>query len=99
MNQLFDKKESWGKRKRKSQQDKALADMVKLGYEKSGHVKAMLDAHKINPANIKTREDLVCLPVTSREKLVEMEQLDPPYAGLENPDISIDRVFTSPGPV
>jgi len=99
MNQLFDKKESWGKRKRKSQQDKDLAYMVKLGYEKSGHVKAMLDAHKINPANIKTREDLVCLPVTSREKLVEMEQLDPPYAGLENPDISIDRVFTSPGPV
>jgi phenylacetate-CoA ligase len=48
-----------------------------------------LDAHKINPANIKTREDLVCLPVTSREKLVEMEQLDPPYAGLENPDIPL----------
>jgi len=99
MNNLFDKKESWGKRKRKSQQDKALADMVTLGYEKSGHVKAMLDAHKINPDNIKTREDLLCLPVTSREKLVEMEQLDPPYAGLENPDVSIDRVFTSPGPV
>jgi phenylacetate-CoA ligase len=99
MNNLFDKKESWGKRKRKSQQDKALVEMVKLGYEKSAHVKAILDAHKINPANIKTREDLVCLPVTSREKLVEMEQLDPPYAGLENPDVSIDRVFTSPGPV
>jgi phenylacetate-CoA ligase len=99
MNNLFDKKELWGKRKRKSQQDKALAEMVKLGYEKSEHVKAMLDAHKINPTNIKTREDLVCLPVTSREKLVEMEQLDPPYAGLENPDIPIDRVFTSPGPV
>jgi phenylacetate-CoA ligase len=99
MNYLFDKKESWGKRKRKSQQDKALAEMVKLGYEKSEHVKAMLDAHKINPDNIKSREDLVCLPVTSREKLVEMEQLDPPYAGLENPDIPIDRVFTSPGPV
>jgi phenylacetate-CoA ligase len=99
MNQLFDKKESWGKRKRKSQQDKTLAEMVKLGYEKSAHVKAMLDAHKINPDNIKSREDLVCLPVTSREKLVDMEQLDPPYAGLENPDVSIDRVFTSPGPV
>jgi phenylacetate-CoA ligase len=99
MNTLFDKKESWGKRKRKSQQDKALAEMVKLGYEKSVHVQAMLDAHKINPDNIKTREDLVCLPVTSREKLVEMEQLDPPYAGLENPDIPIDRIFTSPGPI
>jgi phenylacetate-CoA ligase len=99
MNNLFDKKESWGKRKRKSQQDKALADMVKLGYEKSASLKKILDAQKIDPANIKSREDLECLPVTSREKLVEMEQLDPPYAGLENPDIPIDHVFTSPGPV
>jgi len=99
MNQLFDKKESWGKRKRKSQQDKALAQMVKLGFEKSEHVKAVLDNHKINPDNIKSREDLECLPVTSREKLVEMEIQEPPYAGLENPDSPIDRIFTSPGPV
>jgi phenylacetate-CoA ligase len=99
MNHLFDKKESWGKRKRKRQQDKALAEMVKLGFEKSAHVKALLDNHKINPDNIKSREDLECLPVMSREKLVEMEIQDPPYAGLENPDVSIDRVFTSPGPV
>ena len=99
MNTLFDKKESWGKRKRKNQQDKALAEMVKIGYEKSASVKKILDAHKINPANIKSRDDLETLPVTSREKLVDMEQQNPPYAGLENPDIHIDRIFTSPGPV
>ena len=99
MNNLFDKKESWGKRKRKSQQDKALAQMVKLGFEKSSHIKAVLDNHKINPGNIKSREDLECLPVTSREKLVEMEIQEPPYAGLENPDSPVDRIFTSPGPV
>lgn len=99
MNTLFDKKESWTKRKRKSQQDKALVEMVKLGFEKSEHIKALLENHKINPDNIKSREDLECLPVTSREKLVEMEIDDPPYAGLENPDIHIDRIFTSPGPV
>jgi len=34
MNQLFDKKELWGKRKRKNQQNKVLGEMVKLGYEK-----------------------------------------------------------------
>ena len=73
--------------------------MVKLGFEKSAHVKAVLDNHKINPDNIKSREDLECLPVTSREKLVEMEIQNPPYAGLENPDSPIDRIFTSPGPV
>jgi phenylacetate-CoA ligase len=99
MNQLFDKKEGWGKRMRKSQQDKVLVEMVKLGYEKSARVKKMLDDARINPADVKSREDLERLPVTSREKLVEMEQLHPPYAGLENPDISIDRIFTSPGPV
>jgi phenylacetate-CoA ligase len=99
MNQLFDKKESRGNRKRKSQQDKSLAEMLKLGFEKSEHIKALLENHKINPDHIKSREDLECLPVTSREKLVEMEIQDPPYAGLENPDISIDRIFTSPGPV
>ena len=74
-------------------------EMVKLGYEKSASLKIMLDANKIDPANIKSREDLECLPVTSREKLVEMEQQNPPFAGLENPDIAIDRIFTSPGPV
>ncbi len=99
MNQLFDKKESWGKRKRKSQQDKTLAEMVKLGYEKSALLKNMLDDAGINPTDIKSREDLECLPVTSREKLVEIEQQNTPYAGLENPDIHIDRIFTSPGPV
>lgn len=99
MNQLFDKKESWGKRKRKSQQDKALVEMVKLGYEKSARVKKMLDNAHISPAAIKSREDLENLPVTSREKLVEMEMQEPPYAGLQNPDASIDRIFTSPGPV
>jgi phenylacetate-CoA ligase len=99
MNNLFDKKESWGKRKRKNQQDKQLSEMVRLGYEKSPKVKKMLDDAGINPADVKSREDLLSLKVTSREKLVEMEQQKPPYAGLENPDIQIDRIFTSPGPV
>ena len=99
MNNLFDKKESWGKRKRKNQQDKQLSEMVRLGYEKSQQVRKMLDDAGINPADVKSREDLLSLKVTSREKLVEMEQQKPPYAGLENPDVAIDRIFTSPGPV
>ncbi|NMC87590.1 MAG: phenylacetate--CoA ligase, partial [Candidatus Moranbacteria bacterium] len=78
MNNLFDKKESWGKRKRKNQQDKALVEMVKLGYEKSARVKKMLDDAGIDSAAIKSREDLEKLPVTSREKLVDMEQQHPP---------------------
>jgi phenylacetate-CoA ligase len=99
MKLLFDKKESWSDKVRKTRQDESLAGMVKLGYKKSHRLKAILDQNKINPKNIKTREDLEALPVTSREKLVEMEMQDTPYAGLENPAIPIDRIFTSPGPV
>jgi phenylacetate-CoA ligase len=99
MNRLFDKKESWSNKKRKEAQDELLSKMLKLGYKKSATIKKVFDKHKINPRLIKSREDLEVLPVTSREKLVEMEMQKPPYAGLENPDIKIDRIFTSPGPV
>ena len=99
MKRLFDKKESWSHKERKTRQDESLASMVKLGYKKSARLKAILDQNKINPKSIKTREDLESLPVTSREKLVDMEMQQPPYAGLENPSVRIDRIFTSPGPV
>ncbi|MGV8059316.1 MAG: phenylacetate--CoA ligase family protein [Smithellaceae bacterium] len=99
MNKLFDEKESWSREDRKAKQDEVLSGMVKLGYEKSARIKQIFDENKINPFSIKSREDLEVLPVTSREKLVDMELQQPPFAGLENPDIKIDRIFTSPGPV
>jgi len=99
MKRFFDEKESWGQEERKTRQDQSLSRMVRLGYKKSSVLKKILDGHKINPAKIKTREDLEILPVTSREKLVEMEMQNPPYAGLENPSTPMDRIFTSPGPV
>ena len=99
MNRLFDKKESWTNEERKTRQDESLSGMVKLGYEKSARLKQIFDTNKINPLNIKCREDLEKLPVTSREKLVDMEMQETPYAGLENHSIPIDRIFTSPGPV
>ena len=99
MKKYFDSREKSSIKSRKETQDQALAAMVKLGYKKSPRLKKILDAYKINPAKIMTREDLENLPVTSREKLVEMEMKTPPYAGLENPSMAIDRIFTSPGPV
>ncbi len=99
MKKYFDGREITSVKERKVMQDQALAAMVKLGYKKSPRLKKILDAAKITHAKVKTREDLENLPVTSREKLVEMEVKTPPYAGLANPSIGIDRIFTSPGPV
>ena len=99
MKKYFDRRERSTLKERKETQDQALSAMVKQGYKKSARLKKTLDTLKINPAKIKTREDLEILPVISREKLVEMEMKDLPYAGLDNPSIPIDRIFTSPGPV
>jgi phenylacetate-CoA ligase len=99
MKKYLDNKERSSFQQRKAMQDQTLAAMVKLGYKKSPAFKKIFDHYKINPAKIKAREDLETLPVTSREKLVEMEMKKQPYAGLENPSIAIDRIFTSPGPV
>ncbi len=99
MKKYFDLREKSSIKERKENQDQALCSMVRLGYKKSPMLKKIFDSQKISPAKIKTREDLECLPVTSREKLIEMEIQKPPYAGLENPNINIDRIFTSPGPV
>ncbi|PKN78551.1 MAG: AMP-binding protein [Deltaproteobacteria bacterium HGW-Deltaproteobacteria-1] len=99
MKKYFDGREKSSLKERKEIQDKALIAMVKLGYRKSARLKKILDACKINPSRIRTREDLEVLPVTTREKLVEMEMRNIPYAGLENSTAAIDRIFTSPGPV
>ncbi|MHB8138343.1 MAG: phenylacetate--CoA ligase family protein [Smithellaceae bacterium] len=99
MKKYFDARENTTLKKRKQTQDQMLAAMVELGYKKSSALKKIFDCHKINPTKINTREDLEILPATSREKLVEMEMKHPPYAGLENPSVQIDRIFTSPGPV
>ncbi|MFO7568172.1 MAG: AMP-binding protein [Smithellaceae bacterium] len=99
MKKYYDAKEKASLTARRKIQDQALAAMVRLGYKKSAELKKVLDGHQVNPAKIKTREDLEILPVTSREKLVDMEMKDTPFAGLHNPSVPIDRIFTSPGPV
>lgn len=99
MKKFYDEREKATRANRKALQDKALCAMIKLGYKKSSTLKKILDAHRINPAKIKSREDLEALPVLSREKLVDMQLHHPPYAGLENPGAPVDRIFTSPGPV
>ncbi len=99
MGKYYDKFEARSNKERKLKQDVCLSKMVQSGFKKSPVLKKILDKHHIKPSGIKTREDLESLPVITREKLVEMEMKKPPYAGLENPSVAIDRIFTSPGPV
>ena len=98
-NPYYDTKENMTLIGRKNYYDQALARMVRLGYRKSQRVKKIFDERGIDPAKIRSIKDLEKLPVISREELVKLEKEDPPYGGFCREDISVDRIFTSPGPV
>jgi phenylacetate-CoA ligase len=76
-----------------------ISEMVKAGYKKSYRIKKIFDELQLDNMSIKTIDDIDQLPVISRAKLIEMESDDPPFGGLHNADMQIDRIFTSPGPV
>lgn len=99
MSDYFDNRENMTLAERQDYYDRRLSEMISLGYQKSERVKDILDERGINPSDIKTVKDLEKLPVISREELVDLEAAEPPFGGLCDADVEIDRIFTSPGPV
>ncbi len=95
----FDKKETRTIEERRDGQAGELAAMMRLAVKKSPLVGRQIESLGMKPSKRNAYEILRRLPVISREKLVQMEIDDPPYAGLGNPDAEVDRIFTSPGPV
>lgn len=95
----FDGKERRSQEQRRADQAGELAAMMRLAVQKSPVVRRQIEPFGIAPTRRNAFELLKGLPVISRERLVQMEIEDPPYAGLGNPDAMVDRIFTSPGPV
>jgi phenylacetate-CoA ligase len=73
--------------------------MLRAGHEKSSRIRKTFADPGLHHDGIKTLADFQLFPVISREKLIELETMDPPFAGLCNADEQIDRIFISPGPV
>jgi len=99
MADFFDDKEDMTLTERQNYYNRRLSEMVNLGYQRSEKVKDILDKRNVRPSDIKILSDIEKLPIISREKLVELEAAEPPFGGLCDRDIEIDRIFTSPGPV
>ncbi|MGC9323421.1 MAG: phenylacetate--CoA ligase family protein [Desulfomonilia bacterium] len=99
MSTYFDEKETLPRDERDAYMNSRIAEMVRLGYERSPRVRKMMDEQGVTPSDIQGIQDLVRLPVITREQLVELEAQDPPFGGLTDPGAPIERIFTSPGPV
>jgi len=99
MNKFYDDQEECSTAERQERINLRISAMVQQGYKKSSRIRKIFDEYGLNFSTIKTIDDFERLPVISRAKLIELESIEPPFGGFENPDENIDRIFTSPGPV
>ena len=99
MERYYDEKETRSPHERIREQNERLTEMIRIGYSASPYVKDVFDNRGLTANDIQSVDDLEKLPVISREKLVSLELDNPPYGGLTHPDVTTDRIFTSPGPV
>ena len=54
----------------------------------------------IDPARIASVNDLSCLPVLKKEKLLDLQRQDPPFGGyLAARYKDLTRIYVSPGPI
>ena len=82
-----------------SQTDR-LRHIIQHAYANAPAVKSILDAAGVSPDDVQTPADLDKIPVTSKDKLVELQAADPPFGGfLAAPLDTLQHVFFSPGPL
>ncbi len=77
-----------------------LRHIVRHAYDNALAVKEIMDGAGVSPDDIQTLADLDKIPVTSKDRLVELQAADPPFGGfLAVPLDTLQHVFLSPGPL
>ena len=99
MSDYYDRRECIPQEEREHRKTLQILEMLASGLRKSSRIRKIFDDLGLHHDEIKTLADFQILPVISREKLIQLEAMDPPFAGLSNADEEIDRIFISPGPV
>ena len=78
----------------------SLRHIVQHAYAHAPAVKSIMDAAGVSPGDIQTLADLDRIPVTSKDRVVELQATDPPFGGfLAAPLDTLQHVFFSPGPL
>ena len=79
---------------------KKIRHIVQHAYAHAPAVKAIMDEAGVVPGDIQTLSDLARIPVTSKDRLVELQAAHPPFGGfLAVPLETLQHVFLSPGPL
>lgn len=82
-----------------SNQEK-LRDIIHHAYKNAQTMKTIMDEAGLSPNDIQTITDLDKIPVTSKDRLAELQIADPPFGGfLAVPQGELQHIFFSPGPL
>jgi phenylacetate-CoA ligase len=75
-------------------------ELVAHAYAHAPAIKDLMDAAGVTPADITGVDDLHKIPVTSKDRLVELHRTNPPFGGFLAMDIDdLPRIYVSPGPI
>jgi phenylacetate-CoA ligase len=77
-----------------------LREVVRYAYEHAPGWKEKFDRAGVTPSQIDTVQDLVKIPITKKEELIELQRGNPPFGGLVTvaPN-ELKRIFVSTGPI
>lgn len=77
-----------------------LPHILEHAYANAPAVRAIFDQAGLKPGDMRSVADLDRIPVTSKDRLVEMQQANPPFGGfLAAPIEKLQHIFFSPGPL
>ena len=80
--------------------DNRVKELVAHAYAKAPSIKKLLDDAGVSPEDIQTADNLVKIPVLSKDELVEIHRANPPFGGFLTIDpADLPRIYISPGPI
>jgi len=80
--------------------DERVRHIVAYAYANAPGVKRIFDQAGITPADVQGVADLDQIPVTSKDRLIELQAADPPFGGfLAVSPLRLKRIYFSPGPL
>jgi phenylacetate-CoA ligase len=80
--------------------DERLQAIICHAYDNAPGFRRIMDQAGITPDDVQTVADLERVPVTSKDRLIQLQQEDPPFGGfLAVPPSQLTHIFMSPGPL
>ena len=77
-----------------------LTPVLGHAYDHAPAVRAIFEIAGLTPQDIRSLSDLERLPITSKDRLAQLQAEQPPFGGfLAVPEADLQHVFFSPGPI